>query len=431
MPNYIEVAGRYLTQAIDKIYIQESVTRILENGRNLIDLNFKERGWVKIAKILLNGASDYRRVNGEPQDGYNYSHHNPSSTAAGQRDGFGVNGVTVDWELYRLRYLRATQIQIDHIDNEENGGLALAFAAKEFVRTKMIPETDEIRLGTLAANTYASVGNRVTQTISAENALGNLEDAFTWLTAHGVPAAEQVIFVSTEMYGFMAKSPQLAKYLIQGTYRTGDDVQFQIMMFEGRPIIPVSPDRFFTNYVIDPNNGYHPSADSKLINFIVCAANAGIPIVKVQFQQTYGESTVYTFYGTVTNLLWYHDMIVPTNKITGIYCSVSETAATTASNVLSVVVNYVAANTYDIPLYVTNPAGLRGTLVEAATAFTIGQHYDSGDYTVMNVMPAGNYQTGSTAHNSITGTTAYFALIDDFGNAVAVSAAVTLPTAGE
>lgn len=437
MPNQMAAIIKFLPQAVDKVYCQNSVTRVLENNRRLINFNFTKAGYVEIARVLLSGGlSDYRRAYHEPQEGFNYSHHNPAATKAGQRDGFGAAPVKTDWEIYKLRYCRAVQLQIDHIDNEESGGVALANSVVEFVRLKVVPEIDEVRLATLAANTYTSFGNRVTGTITADNALSTLQDAFLFLNEHAVPESNQIIFVSNSFYTTLAKSKELSKYIIAGTYTSSENVTFTVNMFQGRPIIPVNSDRFYTNPIIDPNNGYRPSSTSKIINFMVCAADSGVPIMKLNYQKTFGEDVNPQFYGTITNLLFYHDMIVPENKAIGIYCHVSATKAADVVNVVNVHIKYVSANTYLVPKFLVTPASISGLLVYSSTKMELGTKYtvDSDCYAV-KVMQPGNVVGALTDitgyYNTITGTTCYFAVLDDKGFAQAVSKEVTLPTSAD
>lgn len=426
MPNYLQAITKYIPTAIDKVYMADAATRILERERKYIDPDFKYAGYVRIARILFNGLSDYRKVNHEGVSGLNYAHHNGAADAAGQRDGFGVNAAQLDWEIYRLRYCRATQLPLDHIDNEETAGLMLANFVEEFTRTKLIPEVDEIRLGTLASFTRVSYGNQISEEITSANALTRLQTAFAWLSNRGVPASQQVIFVSNATMLAITNSTELSKYLIAGQYKAGQDVSFNITLFQGRPLIEVTDDRFFTDYAISANNGYHATANSKMINFIVCDVACSIPVMKIEYAQTFGEAVVQDYYGTKTNILVYHDLIVPVNKRVGIYASISTVAATTKTNIVDVDLTYVAANTYRCHGYVTYPAGLLGTLVVAATAFTVGTHYDSGDYTPV---PLYDDVQGIGGDLSFTGATGYFAVIDDFGYCVAASDAVTLPTA--
>ena len=102
------------------------------------------------------------------------------------------------------------------------------------------------------------------------------------------------------------------------------------------------------------------------------------------------------------------------------YCSVSAVSATAKSNLLSVDVTKNATAGYDFNAYYTNPAGMLGTVVVSASAFTLGTTYQTSA-TVKAV------EVGSTFTKFASETAEYFALLDGNGLCIATSGSVTLP----
>lgn len=425
--NSFEVITKYLPQAVDKYFAAESKTAVLEQGSKFIDVNFNEAGYVKIASFLMDGLSDYYKTQGSvaPSNPADYAAY-AGNVNAGQRDGFEIGGVSVKWEIFRLQYVRGKQFRIDYIENEETAGITIGNAIEEFNRVKVIPEVDATRFSIIADTTSVSLGNMVSETVAANQIISKFNSAFEWLTENEVPEEEQIIFVSPSVMTLIRNSTELTKFLTQGDYRAASGIDFTVEKYGGRPIIEVPSNRFFTNVLVT-NNGYRPQTSSKVINFMVVSAKAVIPIRKLEWNKIYGPelSGIAGFHGYIINYLIYHGVVIPENKITGVYVSVSETNASTKTALLKVSTKAGSVQYgWVMDRYFTNPAGLRGYIVYAyANSFTLG-----GD--ISSVGTAGeNYfvcEKGVEQSAVVGNTTGYFALVDDSGKIIAVSGAVTL-----
>lgn len=425
--NSFEVITKYLPQAVDKYFAAESKTAVLEQGSKFIDVNFNEAGYVKIASFLMDGLSDYYKTQGSvaPSNPADYAAY-AGNVNAGQRDGFEIGGVSVKWEIFRLQYVRGKQFRIDYIENEETAGITIGNAIEEFNRVKVIPEVDATRFSIIADTTSVSLGNMVSETVAANQIISKFNSAFEWLTENEVPEEEQIIFVSPSVMTLIRNSTELTKFLTQGDYRAASGIDFTVEKYGGRPIIEVPSNRFFTNVLVT-NNGYRPQTSSKVINFMVVSAKAVIPIRKLEWNKIYGPelSGIAGFHGYIINYLIYHGVVIPENKITGVYVSVSETNASTKTALLKVSTKAGSVQYgWVMDRYFTNPAGLRGYIVYAyANSFTLG-----GD--ISSVGTAGEdyfvCEKGVEQSAVVGNTTGYFALVDDSGKIIAVSGAVTL-----
>ena len=425
--NSFEVITKYLPQAVDKYFAAESKTAVLEQGSKFIDVNFNEAGYVKIASFLMDGLSDYYKTQGNvaPSNPADYAAY-AGNVNAGQRDGFEIGGVSVKWEIFRLQYVRGKQFRIDYIENEETAGITIGNAIEEFNRVKVIPEVDATRFSIIADTTSVSLGNMVSETVAANQIISKFNSAFEWLTENEVPEEEQIIFVSPSVMTLIRNSTELTKFLTQGDYRAASGIDFTVEKYGGRPIIEVPSNRFFTNVLVT-NNGYRPQTSSKVINFMVVSAKAVIPIRKLEWNKIYGPelSGIAGFHGYIINYLIYHGVVIPENKITGVYVSVSETNASTKTALLKVSTKAGSVQYgWVMDRYFTNPAGLRGYIVYAyANSFTLG-----GD--ISSVGTAGEdyfvCEKGVEQSAVVGNTTGYFALVDDSGKIIAVSGAVTL-----
>ncbi len=411
--NTFALIERYITSAIDTVFAAESKTRILENGQRYIDVNFKEAGYVKIMSLLMDGLSDYYRANGPEGDAGYTNYHTSEAT----RDGYKVGNADGSWELFKLQYDRGRQFQIDSADNEETAGLVIGNLLTEFLRTKVVPEVDATRFSIMASKCSTTLGNLVSETIAANSIISKFNGVFEWLAEHEVPAEDQVIFVNPNIMTLIRNTDEIKKYLGQSDYRNGD-VNFTIETYMGRPIIEVPSNRFYTD-VQTGANGYYASATSKVINFMVASKRCIVPIVKLNKSKIFGPDAVQDFDGYKVNFRIYHGVVVPKNKIAGIYTSLSATNATTKSNKLDL--NIVKnGDNYKVMEYYTMPAGLFGTLVHSATAFTAGTTYKTSA-TVVAITPGVDYTKLAAKE--------YYALLDGNGIATAVSGEITLPVA--
>ena len=228
--NYFETITKFLPQAVDKYFAEDSKSVILEHGSKYIDVNFDEAGYVKIADVLLDGLSNYYRTQENPSTAELAGYTNDTSnlgagyaayagnTEAG-RDGFDIGGTSVRWEIFKLQWCRGRQFRIDHISNEETAKVLTGHLVEEFHRLKVIPEVDACRFGFIADSASASLGNLLSETVGSGNLTeANILKAFfaarTWLVKHEVPLEDLVWFVSPDVYTILMNSEKLTKFII-------------------------------------------------------------------------------------------------------------------------------------------------------------------------------------------------------------------------
>lgn len=425
--NAFEVITTYLPGAIDKYFAHDSKTAVLEKGKKYIDVNFNETGYVKIASILMDGLSDYYQTQQNSEnfvapntarptdaDAPNYAAY-AGNVASGSRDGFAIGGVDVQWEIFRLQWVRGKQFRIDYIANEETAGVIIGNALEEFHRLKVIPEVDVSRFSFMADQASASLGNLKTETIAANTIMAKFNEAFEWLFNMGVPSDQQIIFVSASTMTKIRNTTELTKFLTQGDYRSEAGIDFTVTKYMGRPIIEVPNDRFFTEALLT-NNGYRATSGSKSLNYMVVSTKAVVPVRKLEHQKVYGPelSGLAGFHGYLINYLIYHGIFVPRNKVPGIYVSVSESAATAVVNTLMLDIRHNADHSWKIVNYFTNPVGMRGTLVYSATALgNLGASITINGTTIKAI------KVGDVVAETAGSKAYYFGMVDATGKLIA------------
>lgn len=412
--NNIAVLTKYMTKAIDSVLVAESKTQRLIDASKFIDINFTETGYVKVMSLLMDGLSDYYRVNEAAYSDENYSHF-----VRGSAQGYKLGNVSSTWEIFKLQYDRGRQFVIDNISNEETAGLVIGNLLTEFMRTKVVPEIDATRFSKIARYCNPTLGNYIEETIADNTIIAQFNKAFAWLAQHEVPSEDQIIYVNPTVMAQIRNSTELVRYLSQEEYKKGD-VSFTIEKYQGREIVEVPSSRFITD-VITGDNGYFAGDASKQINYMVVSKKAVIPIVKFEKGKIWTPDQVFISDSYLVNFRIFHDIIVPKNKVVASYVSVSAAAGATYSNRLEVAaVEGTVTNAYQVSAVYTTPAGILGTLVAKATAMPLNSEQTIDGTNVKRV------ELGVDVVET-TATKSYFALLDSTGTVVATSEEITLP----
>lgn len=428
MANNIYSITKYFPDIIDKGFCDESFIRqwFLDKSKYMM-LDFKETGAVRIMEIALSGLADYLSVNHAGVAGTgSYANYN-GQNLAGARDGLKRGNVQSRWATYYLKYRRGLQIPLDYVDNEQAGGKLIAVTMDEFVRTQYVPEFDTIGFSTLAGRTYTTYGNRVTADYGANpnQIIAGFDDGIAFLKQHGVQEKDIVIFVDPITKNLIRHTTELVHYVTNSEFRGATGVSFNLMAYNGYPIVEVPSDRFYTD-ALASENGAIPQVTSARINFLICDTKCMIPVVKLEWNQIYGnDNGVTNFRGWLIDTLNWYDFIIPNKKVPGVYCSVATgTLASPIANVLNVaLVAGEAQGTTAVMACDTLPTSKAGTLVYSANAFTVGTAYTIDGVTIVAV-PVSS-ETGYFAQFTPTVTSnAHFALIDGNGNCIAVAPVV-------
>ena len=337
MANQFAYIEKTLAKVVDKVFAQSSLTDRLI-GKGAVKVNFLDARTVKIFKIASTGLTQYQR------GGHGVANKEGSASST--------------TETFRLEQERYSAIPLDKLDTLDDGETVLGSLSTEFIRTKVVPEFDAYRFSKLAESTAVTFGNRKEEKINANTIIKKFNEAFKWMSEQKVPETDQIIYVSPEVMELIRNTDELYKHLSQSEYK--GDVTFAIEKYENRQIVVVPSDEFYTDIVID-DNGYHPSAKSKLLNFFIVDASAPIIVKKLDHAKVYDsvDGNAYLgFAGYMLTNLYYHDLFVPDNKAVGIYASVStDLALTKASSLLVNAVGGTHGNTI-INNVLTQPAGM-------------------------------------------------------------------------
>lgn len=296
--NTLEFATKF-TGELDKIYVQESKTGFMTD--NAMRAKFVGARSVKIPNISLQGLGDYDRDTG-----------------------FITGTITIDNSVFTLTQDRARSFQIDREDLDETGVTELAGAVmSEFVRTKVIPESDAYVLSKLAS--FASTKS---QTVTYSTPYETFE-ALLEKVQNACGYSENIVcFVAPEVYTAFKTDSALTRMLDSGDFKQGK-VDLKVKMIDDVPLIPVSSDRMKTAYDFlsggedEEAGGFTPTSTAKGIKMLMLPKNAAMLVKKCEKIRTFTpdqniKADAYKF-----DYRMYYDCLVKTSSSGTIWTSLA------------------------------------------------------------------------------------------------------------
>ena len=276
------------TGELDKVLVQKSKTGFLTD--NALRAKFVGAKTVKIPNISLQGLGDYDRENGF------------------------IKGVTtIDNEAFELTMDRARTFSIDREDLDETGIQSLAGQVlSEFVRTKVVPETDAYVLSKLAGlaktngNIVAAVADKPFETFMAlqnkviEKSNGTEE--------------ELVCFMDYAMYNSFVSSSEIQKIINVENFKQGD-VDLKVKKIDGIALIPVVSGRMRTAYVFnaDGDGGFTPTGASQGIKMLMLPKKAASLIRKSEKMRVFTPDVNQAADAYKFDYRLYYDVLVKTS----------------------------------------------------------------------------------------------------------------------
>lgn len=291
--NSIGLASRYLP-ILDEIYKAGSKTAILDTLQDRVRWDNDTRTFYLFETDMV-GLGDYSR-----------------------NDGYVRGDVTTNWRAYTPQWDRARQFLVDVADNMESMSMAFGTLAGEFMRTKVIPETDALRFATYANG--AASGNKQTETLStAAGTIASIDDATAALDDLEVPYEGRILFVNPTTY-------KLIKGGITRMIENADrDIDYNVEMYNDMRVITVPSGRFNTAVTLaqpdshDDAGGY--TATGSTINYMIVHPSAVMQAVKLATPRIFSPQVVQQANAWQYDFRQYHGAWVKNQKKNGIYVS--------------------------------------------------------------------------------------------------------------
>lgn len=282
MANSIDYAKKYLP-LLDELYKQESLTTDLLGDDSVVKEG-SNVGEVSIAKLEMDGLGDFDRASG-----------------------YTEGNTTLSWETVKYDKERSQTLKIDRLDNTESMDMAFGRLAKEFIRTKVVPESDAARISKIAStNGISTKEDNITDGASALKALraGILDQ-----DNNEVDYENKILYIRPDVKAYVDDI---------------DSYKSKAVMDRFAKVVIVPPTRMYSGITLKDGKsgfGYVKAEGAKDINFMIVDKNAVIADTKEYLkyfspdQDQDGDSHIFKYRNY--NLYGY----VYENKVAGVYVS--------------------------------------------------------------------------------------------------------------
>lgn len=300
--NNIAKITEYLTNAMDNLFAAEAKTVRMTADPALVDATARSKT-VKLATVLTKGAGDYDPAKGWP-----------------------MNSGSLTWEDYTLRYDRGTSFLVDALETAHTSGIgSAALIASEFLRTKMIPEIDAVRIAT-ASKAAADANQKDTATPTKANIITKLTEALDDIYDRTGIDEGMTIYMNNSLKSILGLSSEFQR--TKDIAGNGESLNTRATSINGNPIVFVPSSRMYTEVTLQDgtssqqtDGGYIPKTGANAVNFLIAAPNTAQGIVsysnvtiRPNGQHTRGDGDFWAY-------RIYHDCIIPENKVGGLFVS--------------------------------------------------------------------------------------------------------------
>jgi len=296
MANTVAKAAIY-TPILDEVIAAGLTSAPLTAGASRIKYNGGNT--VKIAKLSVDGYSDYSRSTGYP-----------------------AGDATLTWEDHLITMDRGVAFNIDVMDEDETQQtLSATNIIAEFGRTRSVPEIDSYRYSTIfqaiVDDTTVRYGYYAPDVATVLGTLqGNIADI------QDVIGEQEplVCFISGTAFKTLTQSTQLSKQLGVQNVTGANGITTKIYDVDGVQLIPVPSARMKTEYTFGAK-GYTAKAWAQDMNWIITSPNAAVAFMKHNKMKIIPAEDNQTADAEKVLARMYHDCWVYDNKHNAIYVS--------------------------------------------------------------------------------------------------------------
>lgn len=175
MANTIVKTKEYL-DLLDEVYKENSKTAILEGDSTTARLN--NHGEIEVAKLDMDGLGDFSRSSGYTQ-----------------------GDVSLTWETIKNDKERSNKFKIDRLDDDESFKIASGKLMGEFMRTKVIPETDAARIAKIAGQDGISSKSETLST--GADVVSALRTASNRMDEDEVSPENRILFITPTLHALV------------------------------------------------------------------------------------------------------------------------------------------------------------------------------------------------------------------------------------
>lgn len=284
--NNIELATIYLPK-LDQVYKNESKTSILDGDE--VTVQKGNHGEIKVAKLDMDGLGDFSR-----------------------NDGYTKGNTKFVWETVKYDKERSQDLRVDRLDNQEALGMPFAKLSSEFIRTKVVPETDAARIAKIAS--VQGISEKEEAIEDGAGVVSALRACTNKMDEDEVSTENRILFITPTLRGMIDDLDTTKSKKVLERFST---------------IIEVPQTRMYTAVILNDgkeNYGYKKAEGANDINFL-CVEKSAVVTAMDQFVKYFtpdedqiADDNVFKYRN---NNLYGH---VYENKLAGVYCSYAPVA---------------------------------------------------------------------------------------------------------
>lgn len=304
MANTVAKAAIY-TPILDEVIAAGLTSAPLTAGASR--LKYNGGNTVKIAKLSVDGYSDYSRSNGYPS-----------------------GDAVLSWEDHLITMDRGVAFNIDVMDEDETQQtLSASSAIADFGRNHAVPEIDSYRYSAIFQAIVADTTVRYGYYAPiADTVLGTLQGNITDIQDVIGEQEPLVCFISRKAFGEITKSKELSRQLVVQNVTGANGITTKIYDIDGVQLIPVPSACMKTEYTFGAK-GYTAKAWAQDMNWIITSPNAAVAFMKHNKMKIIPAEDNQTADAEKVLARMYHDCWVYDNKHDAIYVSLKPATAPT------------------------------------------------------------------------------------------------------
>lgn len=311
-PNTLALRTVMLTDMMDELVAQEAVTNGMTPNESMLKAT-QEASKFQLATADIQGLGTYDKAKGYPQ-----------------------GSCDLKWEEYTLTHDRARSFSLDGIDIMQSGGLAsAAYMMGQFMKQAVIPEVDATRIAGCAARAMTTAdakGNVVySQNPAKADIITKLREGFDNIFQNMKIETGLTVYMDVKFRSVLQSSTEFTR--VKDLSGNGQ-VNGVIDMVDGNVIKWVPSDYMKTALKFNDgvtngqtDGGWAADTTAKTINFLITAPECAFGIVNTISEKYITKANNILADADFMALRIYHDVIVPKNRVPGIYVSIKEAKA--------------------------------------------------------------------------------------------------------
>lgn len=275
-------------QGLDKVLIQDLTTGWME--RNASQVKYNGGDTLRVPKMELDGLADYARASGY------------------------VGGeIGLSWETKTFRYDRGRKFLLDAMDvDETNFALTAPTVMGEFVRTKVAPEVDLVRIASIAG--FSGVKKEEADLDGEESALAQIKAGISYIREKGY-GGQIIGHISYEMLNELEL--ETAGKLQSVTWST-NGIDTRVPSVDGAVLIPTASSKLYD--AVKKDNGAIVAGDSaNALDLVLMGEDIPLAIAKHAPARIFTPDQNKDADAYVINYRLRHDCFILDNKKDAIY----------------------------------------------------------------------------------------------------------------